>query len=397
MPKKRRATVAQSQSFRSLALAEFQKMLGLPNIQSFSEARIKELLGDNPHLVDFQDFNEILAYLGQSRSTGAFFRRYFGTGFQTIDSLSEGVTRIRIHSFLFYGNFIQGFQELSKTQDPGTFERYPWDIEPVSERFTTDRIQPLSAEESHATGYLSGQENPLNNRQKAAAIRKAKHNAERYLAMNGVDIYLAGSMRSMRDFQVAANFVKGVRSQPSIRNLGLTLFNPLWAYMEDSQEKGLLEQLMLKKAQSMVYLAGDRDSFGKDSELATMLVQGKPVIVYVPRTPPPSSDKSSPEYQEWEKNEAGMDKRAESFSSTHPLRIQCDLNTGVGNGVVVCRDHGCCAQILYGLFTNTLEFDIDDSDPSNHYLRERLTGSAIRVITRNQFLTNSFWNQWHGN
>jgi len=314
-----------------------------------------------------------------------------------VDSLSEAVSRIRTFSFLFYGNLSSGFRHLSQCNEAEEFDRVPWDIEIVSRRpMTTDRIQPLTAEQAHATGYLSGQENPLSPRQKRYAIKKANDNTERYLAMNGVDVYVAGSMRTLSDFQGAATFVDRVRQQPAVRQLGLSFFNPLWSYMEDSQQKGLLEQLMLKKAKTMVYMAGTYDSFGKDSELATMLVQGKPVIVYVaqPAAPPAGSAAGDDAYVQWQELCERQEQRFRTFSETHPLRIQCDLRTGVANGLMVCRDPDICGKLLYGLFTNTLEFWIDDTDSQNHFLREKLTGNPVRVITRNPFLTNSFWHQW---
>lgn len=384
-------------SFRDVVVTEIKNMLGIDKVEPYSSSGIKELLKDNPHLVTFQDFNEILTYLGERKCTDAFFTEYFRGGFQSVDELSKAVTRVRTYSLLFHGNFTQGFRALSQSNERQMFERVPWDIEiGASRHMTTDRIEPLTAEQAHATGYLVGQENPLNARQKREARGKAKNNAQRYLAMNGVDVYIAGSMRALPDFREADAFVREVRSQPQVRSLGLSFFNPLWAYMEDSQQKGLLEQLMLKKARAMVYLAGTYDSFGKDSELASMLVQGKPVVVYVPlaSVPPPSTGGNSQEYQQWEKVRDILESRFKAFSITHPLRLQCDLRTGVANGIMVCRDCDICAKLLYGIFTNNMEFYLDDSDSGNYFLREKLTGSAVRVVTRDQMLTSSFWNQW---
>lgn len=49
--------------------------------------------------------------------------------------------------------------------------------------------------------------------------------------------------------------------------------------------KGLLEGLMLKRARCTIYMVQETDTMGKDSELATTLAQGKPVIAYVPKEP----------------------------------------------------------------------------------------------------------------
>src|ERR1022692_1131906 len=47
--------------------------------------------------------------------------------------------------------------------------------------------------------------------------------------------------------------------------------------------KGLVEALMLKRARCTVYMVQESDTMGKDSELASTLAQGKPVIAYVPQ------------------------------------------------------------------------------------------------------------------
>ena len=224
---------------------EIQKMLGTEDVNPFSGDRITEILPDNPRLVTFQDFNEILAYLGERRVSEAFFQHFWGQVFQSVEALAASVDKVRIFSMLFFGNFKQGFRYLSQISASEEFNRIPWDINIVTQRpMTVDRIEQLTAERAHATGYLTGQENPLTPRQRKRAIKLAKDNAERYLAMNGVDVYVAGSMRSLSDFRDADAHVTSVRQNSEVRRLGLTFFNPLWAYMDNAQQKGLLEQLM---------------------------------------------------------------------------------------------------------------------------------------------------------
>jgi hypothetical protein len=127
-----------------------------------------------------------------------------------------------------------------------------------------------------------------------------------------------------------------------------------------------------------VYVASDRDSFGKDSELATMLVQGKPAIVFVPEG-------------------AHNDERARLFRETHPLSMQVALHNGVAHGVMVVRTQYDCARLLNGLFTNTLELEIIDGeekspDDKNYYLVENISGCPIRIVSKHLLLTNCFWN-----
>lgn len=87
------------------------------------------------------------------------------------------------------------------------------------------------------------------------------------------------------------------------------------------------------------------------------------------------------------------DKRAKTLQSAHPLGIQVNLATGVANGVLVARDIDTCAKLVYRILTNQLEFRIcDDTESDCWVLEETLTGSVFRVVSRNQKLTNCFWN-----
>jgi hypothetical protein len=373
-----------------LILDQFRLLLGGKKLEPHSKAGLLEILHDDPHLVTYHEFNEVLAYPGWARSTKAFFTHFFGDGFATVEDMAAGVTRVRVHCMLFYGSFSHGFYTLSQLYDRGHFERAAWGIVQLNARPTTvNRITALSPEQGHATGYLVA-DNPLTDSQRKAAKAKGQRNTERYLAVEYVNFYLAGSMRGLDQFRAADRFAKRMMANANLASLRLSMFNPLWSYMPDAQQKGLLEQLMLKKAYAMVYMAGIEDSFGKDSELASMLVHGKPAIVYVPRT---GGELGMPDD---ERTREKLDNRFRVFAEVHPLRIQCDLNTGVANGVMVCRDPDVCGELLYQIFTNQLKLDIDDDDEHNVFLRERKTKSAIRVVTRSQFLTDSFWNQWSG-
>lgn len=52
------------------------------------------------------------------------------------------------------------------------------------------------------------------------------------------------------------------------------------------------------------------------------------------------------------------DKRAKLLRDIHPLAMQVDLSTGVANGVLVVRTPRECADLLYRLLTNTVDFNI---------------------------------------
>ena len=70
--------------------------------------------------------------------------------------------------------------------------------------------------------------------------------------------------------------------QDPLKDLGLRYFDPTQAYTDNRVNKGLVEALMLKRARCTVYSVQDTDTLGKDSELASTLAQGKPVIAYIP-------------------------------------------------------------------------------------------------------------------
>src|SRR6202035_3394250 len=68
-----------------------------------------------------------------------------------------------------------------------------------------------------------------------------------------------------------------------VRKLKLRYFDPTQSQCSYRIDKGLVEALMLKRARCTVYMVQESDTMGKDSELASTLAQGKPVIAYVPR------------------------------------------------------------------------------------------------------------------
>ena len=110
-----------------------------------------------------------------------------------------------------------------------------------------------------------------------------QRNLARYLAADHLDVYVATSMRSDADFASVNSFVQSLFTHDDVRPLKLRYFNPTQSWVEDRVAKGLVEALMLRRADFAVYMAQKEDTFGKDSEASVALGQGKPVIVYVPR------------------------------------------------------------------------------------------------------------------
>ena len=128
----------------------------------------------------------------------------------------------------------------------------------------------------------------------AKAKEDGLHNIYEYASMEYLDVYVATSMRAPEDFYSINRFVEAL-FDPTYERLDLTkvsFFDPTQKFHDDRILTGLLEAMMLRRAQCTVYLAQEQDTLGKDSELASTLAQGKPVIVYLPKIDDPEKFKN---------------------------------------------------------------------------------------------------------
>ena len=236
--------------------------------------------------------------------------------------------------------------------------------------------------------------------------------------MEYMDVYVATSMRQNEDFYAVNRFVSELMSESDRLDLDkVSYFDPTQKYHPDRIVTGLVEAMMLKRAQCTVYLAQELDTLGKDSELASTLAQGKPVIAYIPREDDIAAFSSAIEEdlemalsdalgsdeidrsidprftrlgdriqkvlpEVWlsapyrsgitddatyetalrEFAEGLADKyedRAEKLRDKHPLGIQVSVTTGVPNGVIVTRSVNECREVLLDVLLHQLEFDIE--------------------------------------
>jgi hypothetical protein len=97
-----------------------------------------------------------------------------------------------------------------------------------------------------------------------------------------MDVYFATSMRKAWEYKDLYDFIERLVSADEFKDLYLRYFDPTQAYTDNRINKGLVEALMLKRAHCTVYSVQDTDTLGKDSELASTLAQGKPVIAFLP-------------------------------------------------------------------------------------------------------------------
>jgi hypothetical protein len=112
--------------------------------------------------------------------------------------------------------------------------------------------------------------------------RRAERNQDTYLTWDHMDVYFATSMRKAWEYEDLFDFIDGLMSRPELNDLNIHHFDPTQCFTANRVNKGLVEALMLKRARCTVYSVQDTDTLGKDSELASTLAQGKPVIAYIP-------------------------------------------------------------------------------------------------------------------
>jgi len=276
-------------------------------------------------------------------------------------------------------------------------------------------------------------------------VRRGKRNHAAYLTSDHLDVYVATSMRRRHEFLQIHDWTTEIFRQSVLSDLNLRYFDPTQAYCDDRIDKGLAEALMLKRAKCTLYLLQESDTLGKDSELASTLAQGKPVIAFIPegsareaerllkllkRAYPGRAERDllldqlrildaeapwdveQSEIRQWIERPEGVDdkvlwkrftgklaarydKRAETLKNHHPLGIQVDLSTGVANGVLVVRRETDCAKLIAQIATQRLQFDLEPESPDHPgylLLRERISDSIFRVRTGDEKLSNSFWN-----
>lgn len=225
-----------------------------------------------------------------------------------------------------------------------------------------------------------------------------KRNQEHYLRnIESIDVYVATSMRNDEEYHDMYEFVSRTFNDTQLKELNLRYFDPTLCYCDSRIDKGIIECLLVRSTKATIYCAQDGDTFGKDSELAATLAQGKPVIVYVPMAK--ESDHSILKLDP-DKRKAGLadrksklDARANTFKEYHPLGLQVGLYDGVARGVIVVRTPEECAKILRKTLTNALEVDIK-FEQHGIVLREKETRSVLRVMTGWGVLSSCFWNQF---
>ncbi|MCH7501029.1 MAG: hypothetical protein IH886_13670 [Nitrospinae bacterium] len=207
-----------------------------------------------------------------------------------------------------------------------------------------------------------------------SARSSALHNTKLYLSMvNELDVYVATSMRTRKDFREMADTCDKIFSDSCLKDFQLRYFDPTMSAAEGHEDKGLIECLMVKCAKVLIYCAGEKESYGKDAEASMALSLGKPVIFYCNET-----------------------QRKNFYRDTHPLSRLIEFETGVAVGAMVTDSLMDVSKLLARLFENKMEYKLEQHPKRKGYIRlvDLLTNSAVRIQTNHKLLTETFWNHY---
>lgn len=205
------------------------------------------------------------------------------------------------------------------------------------------------------------------------ARNAALQNTRYYLSMvNDLDVYVATSMRTRRDFRNMADTCEKIFTDDRLKKLNLRYFDPTLSAADGHEDKGLIECLMVKTAKVLVYSAGQKESYGKDAEAAMALSLGKPVIFL-----------------------CDEEQRIHFYRDIHPLSRLIHFDTGVAVGAMVTDSIDEVIELLHRIFKNKMEYELDQPKPGYLRLKERLTKSVVRLQTNNPLLRETFWNYYH--
>jgi hypothetical protein len=456
--------------------------------------------------LNYEQFNELLLLFDQDRVSRAFFIFFLAAdGCVKLDALPERIARFRGFAMLCFGDFRFAYKMLSRHDEA----QLAHDLNPYSkattaiiEDFTKRpapamKIKRIAKDKTWCLGYIAkgvyeteaktlsdtvkkrpSDTNLLKQAEFYAlmgdAIRDTESqglwNTDIYLTWDYMDVYIATSMRRKWEFEETAEFVSELFGNETLHKLKLRYFDPTQSQCSYRIDKGLVEALMLKRARCTVYMVQESDTMGKDSELASTLAQGKPVIAYVPRIGDIEAHarklrqypldffklrfqlseaegvlgnpklarklaKLEPDFYKvindfiesfvryreqqpfslWAERENefrdgsgtfelicrmlatveqfNFDKRADTLREVHPLSLQVHLESGVANGVLVVRSVDECADVLYGLLTNSLNFSIESNTKEGcTILKETISQSPFRAVSGYEKMANSFWN-----
>ncbi len=202
---------------------------------------------------------------------------------------------------------------------------------------------------------------------------QALKNTTLYLSMvYDLDVYVATSMRTRTDFRRMADRCASIFGHVAVGDYNLRFFDPTLSAAASHEDKGLVECLMVKCAKLLIYMAGEKESYGKDAEAAMALSLGKPVIFF-----------------------CDPNVRTAFYRDVHPLSRLIDFQTGVAVGAIVTDKTDDVPILIDRILGNKMQYALEKKRDNYLLLREQLTGSFVRIQTDDKLLRETFWNYYH--
>jgi hypothetical protein len=102
------------------------------------------------------------------------------------------------------------------------------------------------------------------------------------------------------------------------------------------------------------------------------LSQGKPVIFF-----------------------CGAETRSKFYREVHPLSRLIDFSTGVPVGAIVTDKDDDVVETIKRVFTNEMEYELQQGKPGHFQLVEKRTKSIVRLQSADILLREAFWNYYN--
>lgn len=89
------------------------------------------------------------------------------------------------------------------------------------------------------------------------------------------------------------------------------------------------------------------------------------------------------------------EQRTRFYREVHPLSRLVEFDTGVAVGAIVTDDLKQVSELLLRIFENRMEYELEQPKPGYLRLKEKITGSVVRLQTNDLMLSETFWNYYH--
>ena len=87
--------------------------------------------------------------------------------------------------------------------------------------------------------------------------------------------------------------------------------------------------------------------------------------------------------------------RERFFREIHPLSRLIDFKSGVSVGAMATSSTEEVSMLLSRIFENDMRYELEHPKPGYFRLKERLTGSVVRLQTNDLLLRETFSNCYH--